>query len=163
MTYSPRIIANAFLRKAKEQNTGLSHMKLQKLVFYAHAWNLALHGEPLLSEKVEAWTYGPVVDSLYHELKAHGSNDIKSYLKEEDRKTGALVAYVPNSSDTQTWKLIDQVWDRYSKYSASQLSAMTHTNGSPWHQARLEDDRKISNDAIREYYSKTARVGLARG
>jgi len=44
-------------------------MKLQKLVYYAHGWHLALNNEPLIDEQVECWQYGPVISSLFHEFK----------------------------------------------------------------------------------------------
>ena len=48
-----------------EKTGELTAMKLQKLVYYAEAWNLAWDGEPLFSENFEAWANGPVVPELY--------------------------------------------------------------------------------------------------
>src|SRR5437870_3577302 len=78
MAYEARAIANYFLDLAKLANQELNPMKIQKLVYYAHGWNLALDGQPLIDEAVEAWTYGPVIPSLYHEFKKYGGGPITS-------------------------------------------------------------------------------------
>ena len=68
MTYDVRAVANFFLDQAQEEGQKLDHMKLQKLAYIAHGWHLAITGEPLFHERVEAWPYGPVIPDLYHEL-----------------------------------------------------------------------------------------------
>lgn len=45
--------------------TELEPIKLQKLLFFAHAIALAIFGAPLVQEPFEAWPYGPVVNSVY--------------------------------------------------------------------------------------------------
>ncbi|MGJ7483734.1 Panacea domain-containing protein [Variovorax sp. LT2P21] len=152
MPHPARHIANAFLQKAKEAGNPLTQLKLQKLVFFAHAWNLAIHNRPLLNENIEAWPYGPVVDGLYHELKGYGSQPIDRFLTEINQQTGQPVAYIPGAQDAEAWSMINQVWDRYSQFSALTLSDMTHAAGSPWHQARQANMRHIDNGAIANFY-----------
>jgi uncharacterized phage-associated protein len=159
MGYPPRYVANAFIQKAKKEGKVFTHLKLQKLVFFLHAWSLALHGKPAIDEHVEAWPYGPVVESLYHELKSFGSGGVNSYLREVDQKTGVAKAFVPNPDDAQFWGLFDQVWDRYARYSAGQLSDMTHKPGSPWAQARAAGDNDIPDKSILDYFKKMAADG----
>ena len=43
----------------------ISAMKLQKLVYYCQAWSLVWDERPLFSERIEAWTNGPVVPELF--------------------------------------------------------------------------------------------------
>ena len=47
----------------------MSHMKLQKLMYYAQAWSLVWDEEPLFPERIEAWVNGPVVRPLYADLR----------------------------------------------------------------------------------------------
>ena len=54
----------------------ISNLKLQKLVYYAQGFHLALFDRPLFNEEVKAWMHGPVVPDLYHEYKIYGSNAI---------------------------------------------------------------------------------------
>jgi len=79
MAYSSLEIANAFLSLARENRTPLSQMQLQKLVYLAHGYNLALNGEPLVEDPVEAWYYGTVFRRLWDALK-HCSAEGMGYL-----------------------------------------------------------------------------------
>ncbi len=38
----------------------MSHLKLQKLLFYAQALHLAYFDEPIIEDDFEAWVHGPV-------------------------------------------------------------------------------------------------------
>jgi len=39
----------------------LTAMKLQKLMYYAQAWNLVWDEEPIFNEDFQAWANGPVL------------------------------------------------------------------------------------------------------
>lgn len=68
--YTANDIANWFLVTIdREAGETLSHLKLQKLVYYAQVWSLALFDKPLFDEDFEAWTYGPALPSLYQRFK----------------------------------------------------------------------------------------------
>ena len=56
-------------------------MKMQKLVYLAHGWHLAIHDRPLISENFEAWPYGPVEEDLYHIFKPYRDAPITDYAK----------------------------------------------------------------------------------
>ena len=65
-------VADFFLARAS-----MSPKKLQKLVYYAYAWTLALLNETiddlhfrLFHNKIEAWVHGPVVPDLYQQYKS---------------------------------------------------------------------------------------------
>lgn len=51
------------------QHGPMSHMKLQRLVYYSQAWHLVWEGTPLFPERIEAWANGPVVPVLYEALQ----------------------------------------------------------------------------------------------
>lgn len=151
-TYSPSLVANAFLMKAGQSGVQITHMKLQKLVFFLHAWALALHGGTPLAERPEAWPYGPVFDSLYHELKGFGSGPINQYLLQMDPNTGERKPMIPQYEDNVFWVLLGQVWERYKDLSAMQLSTLTHEPGGPWDIARKENHGWLKDDIVRNYY-----------
>jgi len=48
MAYDAKIVANYFLDLADRDHVFVSPLKLQKLVYLAHGWSLALRGRPLL-------------------------------------------------------------------------------------------------------------------
>jgi uncharacterized phage-associated protein len=60
------------------QDDPITHMKLQKLVYYAQGFSLALYGQPLFSEPLEAWEHGPVCPILYQNYKEFLANPIKT-------------------------------------------------------------------------------------
>lgn len=157
--YAPSLIANAFLWK--KGAAGLSHMKLQKLVFFYHAWSLALRGTPGVSEQPAPWQYGPVFSSLYHQLKQFGSGNVSAYLKDFNPATSQLTAMVPSEADTGAWSLLEQVWERYGQFSALQLSALTHEKGGPWEQAFLAKMSAIPDEMLASYYK--AKLAGAQG
>ena len=47
----------------------MSHLKLQKLLFYCDAYHLAYFDTELISDKFEAWVHGPVCRKVYDSLK----------------------------------------------------------------------------------------------
>ena len=47
MPFDPRAVANRLLELARERQLSLDPMKVQKLLYYAHGWHLALTGKPL--------------------------------------------------------------------------------------------------------------------
>lgn len=144
---SPFAIANYFIRKAAEEGVPLSPMKLIKLVYIAHGWHLAITGKPLIREPIEAWKYGPVIESLYHAFKRYGNANLP------------LSAEVPNAAikdDPDLKKLLDKVWDSYSKYTAAQLSTLTHRPGTPWKTVYdpVSFYTVISDDVIEKHYKE---------
>jgi uncharacterized phage-associated protein len=79
MAYEAKAVANHFLDLAQDSRGTLSPMKIQKLVYFSHGWHLSINnGRALIDEAVQAWTYGPVIPSLYHEFKKYGNGPITS-------------------------------------------------------------------------------------
>lgn len=134
MAYSPKSIANFFLDLAASKGEALSPMKLQKLVYYAHGWYAGYTSKPLIDEAVEAWQYGPVIPSLYHEFKQFGSAPIKCKATDFDKDAFDL-RETPVPQEEEIRKFLSNVWDSYGKYTALTLSQMTHAANGPWDQA----------------------------
>ena len=154
MTYHPLQIANSFIMIAQKNDQFLTPMKLQKLVYYAHGWHLALRQTPLLSESVEAWTYGPVVRSLYNEFRIYGANQIQS----PSGSFGVLESNDPlvvPYSDIDTWSFLERIWEVYGKYSAIQLSNMSHADNSPWDVTRKNSKSNVIDDStIKNHFKR---------
>lgn len=131
MPISPNAIANYFLDLAAAEKRKIDPLKLQKLVYYAHGWNLAIHGRPLIDERVDAWPYGPVIPTLYHEFKRYGRDPIEEPALEWNGFE-AVPARIPDG-DGESRALLQKVWEEYGRYSGIELSNMTHREGTPWH------------------------------
>lgn len=127
MTYSPATIANYFLDKASKEGRAVTPMQLLKLVYIAHGWHLGYLGAPLINEEVQAWRYGPVIQSLYNRLKHYGSGAVRELIQ-----TGPMPWIRDAAVDPQSASLLDSVWHNYAGYSGIQLSAMTHQDNTPW-------------------------------
>ena len=75
MAMSAQQVADYFLASADEEEL-VTNMKLQKLLYYAQGFHLAVHGEPLFHDPIVAWSHGPVVPEVYHRFKHNGSSGI---------------------------------------------------------------------------------------
>ncbi len=164
--YSPAAAANFFLKTGLEKDVPLTQMKLHKLLYYAHGWHLALIEKPLLNEMVEAWEYGPVVPSIYHEFKDLGSKPISRLATDlalgerDDEGLASFFFHEPSIAATDPFvpALLKRIWEVYGKFSAAQLSRMTHAADSPWTEARKANPGirgvDIPNDCIRSFFKE---------
>lgn len=108
----------------------LSHLKLQKLVYYAQAWHLALKGTPLFDGKFEAWVHGPVSRALFARFAPE--RNLYSSIGRNEIQHG----FDPDQSLSAEERLhIDTILETYGGYSGSELEAQTHIE-SPWIEAR---------------------------
>ena len=152
MAYPIKHVVNCFLQKDFEDGTAsITPMKMQKLLYFLQGWHLAITGEPVIEEKFSAWQYGPVEENLYHMLKKYRGMPITAYLTDEDSQQAFVVA---NTAE-MFHKILDMVWRKYSIFSALQLSAMTHEQGTPWDDVYNHSTSPyISNDKIKDYCKK---------
>ncbi len=70
-------VARYFLGLATEDGDLITNLKMQKLVYYAYAWTLVKNDRKLFDEPIQAWANGPVVPSLYQELKCYRAGPIE--------------------------------------------------------------------------------------
>jgi len=162
-------VANYFLDLADQDGVAVSPMKLQKLVYLAHGWHWAIADAPLLDEVVEAWKFGPVVPSLYHEFKRFGAGRIEGerFRKVEHSRNGGwtlVPCEMPDDTDEATLAraLIERVWEVYREYTGVQLSNLTHQAGTPWQKTwdgmgeRKRKGKDIDEDMIRDHFKQLA-------
>jgi uncharacterized phage-associated protein len=153
---NPIAVANFFVNKSLYEGIELTPMKLLKLVYLAHGWNLGLKNEPLLAEAVQAWKYGPVVQTVYDAFKRYKGSQIDGLYF--DVQTMSYV--VPK--DAYANALLNKIWEVYKDYTGLELSTLTHEEGSPWDTVYNKEGGKskpfsiIRNDLIADYYSKKA-------
>jgi uncharacterized phage-associated protein len=161
---SASAVVNAFL-DMQEQDTSvfprIDAMKAQKLVFYAHAWWLALHDEPLFEEEVYAWPWGPVVPHIYGEFMQFGRNPIAGKRATEMVRGGAgptdFRRRTPEPPNEQVMKFLRELWESHKHLSGVQLSNATHASGEPWtivkdQYGSLDSKPVIPNDLIKTVF-----------
>jgi uncharacterized phage-associated protein len=144
--YTASHIANYFLWKAWKEGVEITPLKLIKLVYIAYGWNLVLNKDEkrkrLFEERIEAWKYGPVIPSLYHEFKRFGNNPIK----EGYYATAMNETPMVRSDDSGILKILNSEWRHYKDKSGVELSAITH-EGKAWHNAYYKDGaNSVLND-----------------
>ena len=161
--WSPEI-ANEFIARAAKEGRALTQMQLQKLVYIAHGWNLAISGEPLTYDAPEAWEYGPVYKELRRALRSYGREPVAREIKrrefaprmfDDDGGSPAHASLTPEDID-----ILDRVHRDYSKFHAFQLSALTHREGTPWFRVYDQGSGKfdeIPSEMIRDHFVELAR------
>ncbi len=149
MCYRAETIANRFLNIASLSNKSISPMKMQKLIYLAHAYCLVYQKKPLVNELFEAWKFGPVLPSIYHAFKRHVSQKI-------DRQIPKFDAQI---DDPKILKILEFIWDNYADFPAEKLSNWTHERGGPWDRIVNASgthyrNQTIPNEYIQEYFEK---------
>ena len=150
-----RELARYIISEIKKQMTGLqpeefdvTPMKLQKLLYYCQGYSLGLTGKPAFEDKIEAWKYGPVVDSVYQEYKKYNRGIIPyEEIKEEEIQDDMLRA------------IVRLVLSDKSRYSGGTLARATH-NEAPWKNSYkgslggLYMNGEISKNEIKNYFAE---------
>jgi uncharacterized phage-associated protein len=128
-------VADYLLALAHEAGEPITPLKLQKLVYYAQAWHLALHdGAPLVADDFLAWVHGPVARALFDRFRNYQWNPIS-----EPVPTPTLPAAVRAH--------LDEVMDVYGGYSAWDLERLTHAE-EPWIEARAGLPPDAASNAV---------------
>lgn len=157
--HSSLAIANEFLKRAQRESVPLSNMHVQKLVYLAHGWSLAVNGRALIEDDIEAWEFGPVIRKLYDALRQYKNGPIARLIRwDDDTPFGNPGNDAAQASlDRQEEAVLDMVWNTYKKFQAFQLSALTHEPGSPWSNA-FENGRNkvIDTNSIWDYFARIA-------
>ncbi len=133
-------LANFILSLDQSEEADITPMKLQKLIYFAHGYHLAVFGNPLISETFEAWKHGPVVKGVYESFSSVGNKHIKYNGGSPKLKL-----------DKNSVQLIGDVFKVYNQFSAGQLSKVTHLKGTPWY--GKSNYEVIPNTEIRAYFS----------
>jgi uncharacterized phage-associated protein len=128
---------------AAGDESDMTNLKLNKLLYLAQGTHLARTGHVLFDEDIEAWTYGPVVPSVYQRYKVCGKNVIAV----ESADVDAQECVSDDESDT-----ILDVMREYGKYSGGYLVSKTHKEGAPW--SLTEKGQVISAEDIKSYFQK---------
>jgi len=156
--FDGRAIANYILDYCDNKGRPVTHLTLQKIIYFCHVASLVELRRPLIKHNFEAWEYGPVLQYVYREFKANDREPIKDRALALDPITGkrmrAFCAF-----DDETKKLIDGVIDFHSRLSPGYLVELTHAVGGPWHKTwnhagKVNPGMKIDNADIYAFYSQ---------
>lgn len=141
-------VADHIIRMCHDSGDLITNLKLQKLLYYAQAWRLALRDRPLFDDKLEAWVHGPAVPSVYGRFKNFRWDPIS--LEPDDPHLSREIA-----------AHLDEVMAVYGIETAYALEMMTHRE-APWLEARgdLPPDQPshavISHESMKRFYREMA-------
>ena len=139
-------VAAYILSKLKESSRDVTHMKLQKLLYYSQAWSTVWDEKALFDERIEAWVNGPVVPSVYAQLR--GAFIVRP--EQLVRADGICLTAEQRAT-------VDRILDFYGAKDPQWLSDLTHAE-RPWREAREgltpgeRGNAEISLAALAEYY-----------
>lgn len=119
-------IANLLIQNSIIRGTKLSNLRLQKILYLIQASFLQRFNQQLFPDTFEAWTYGPVIPSVYHAFKHNGSNTISKTLSDDESETLELLL-----SNSEIMETVTFVEDTYTGVDDFGLVEVTHTYG-PW-------------------------------
>lgn len=134
------------LAAAEDEPEPMTHLRLQKLLYYVQGWCLGIGGTPMFPDRIEAWAHGPVVRDLFSVFKDYGA---------------APILPLPDSPKLAPEEeyFVAKVWEAYKGYSAIALRDMTHRE-QPWIDARgscAPADKctnEITHASLRAFFSK---------
>lgn len=119
---SPRLVATWFINEAdRDSGEAVTHLKLQKLVYYAEAWFLANFDRTLINDDLQAWAHGPVSPAIYAKYRDKGWESLPP------ERSRALPEGLP--------EFLGEIQRQYGQFSAKRLEALTHKE-DPWRLAR---------------------------
>lgn len=153
-TTTPAVLADYMLKKHGK----MSHLKIQKLLYYIQAYHLAYFDEPLMNVDFEAWVHGPVCRAVFDSFRDKSLlyNDVAYETKEGDADPEEVLKATLASSQMD---LIDEVLGAFVSWKGTELEAMSHTE-TPWLEARGNKDPSercdtvINRDSMRQFYKQ---------
>lgn len=126
MTMTANEAADYFIRQADvDSGDVMTHLKLQKLLYYAQGWSLALYDTPLFDDKIEAWAHGPVCPRVWRRFGDRGWEPLSA------KDTGASRSSMTKKEE----HLLSEIWRVYGQFTAKRLEEMTHEE-APYLEAR---------------------------
>lgn len=134
------VSAHDVARELRRRLRGAGDVKIHKLLYYCQGWHAAWTGQPLFTERIEAWVNGPVVAELWRDEKHDRPRPSPQKISEKGLET------------------IDFVVGRYGQFTGKTLIRATHLE-DPWRDAsEIEDswatrDPEITVDALRAWFS----------
>ncbi len=99
----------------------LSNLQIHKILYLSHMFFMGRTGNPMISEAFEAWDMGPVLPSLYRQVKFFGSDKIVDVFTECDVL-----------SEGKEYDVIKEISKHLSGKTPGQLVHLSHRPEGAW-------------------------------
>lgn len=145
-SYDSVLAAKYLLAIAYSKGEVLNVTKVQKLLYMAYGYFLAKRNRIILEEAPKAWPYGPVFPRTRKKV------DYSKIIPLESAEFSSI------KEDEEVTDFFNLLIDKYSHFTASQLSEWSHKDGGPWDKMTKKKgfnwNASISDEYIQEYFSK---------
>lgn len=140
-------LAKYVVRYANKKGVAITHLQLQKILYYINGYFLGVFGEPAFYDDIEAWKYGPVVPYVYDYYRSYG------YLPLIQREDVQL------DYGDKEMRLLEYVIDKKIKLPARELVGATYME-KPWllHENEIDIKPIITQDEIKDYFMHSREV-----
>lgn len=145
-----------------------THTRLEKLAYYCYADYLCATGEKLFEDKIFAFDYGPVVESIYRQYSQESKDSPGSVIKHSGKpldddeviqfgkqyKMPYRSRIIFAEDGLKKIESIDATLASLKDVSTAELVERTHRDGSPWsHTKPRKYHTEISDSSITAYHS----------
>lgn len=110
--------------KQGKSHRELTQLRTMKLLYYMQAAGLVVRQEPLFSDPIKAWKYGPVVAAVHGRYNGH--REIVGTISQKDRNDFAKIQNIPSIA-----ALSNKICVTYHNTNDSELVSHTY-NEMPW-------------------------------
>ena len=156
--YQAADVAACIIETTNSMGSSISNLRLQKTLFFCQSECLGKTEKVLFPDKIVAWQYGPVVESVYYAYSYRGASDI--------RKPASMVIDIVTGEKRLTRRLdgaelslVERVVDKWKDKSVWDLVNETHRKGGAWDRVYNRDNvngsgygQEIPIDIIAECY-----------
>lgn len=140
------LIANTFLKYAKDEGIKLNHMKLQRLIYLFYKEVLQSLDIKVFSEPFHVWQHGPVLLSVHTIFGKYKEKPITDfYVEDKD-----IFYTLDLTRELTLARIFERVWATYKNYNATYLAMLTNKADTAWDKALKRKDVILSDNDIYE-------------
>ena len=138
-----------------------THLKLEKIVYFAYADYMVKTGKKLLDDNIFAYKLGPVIESVYKKYKKRKTilfieeEDDKMVEDETKLKMPLRIRIMSSKDGLEKVFSIDETISKYKNAKTYDLVKLTHKKNSPWKIAGgyiRNNSIKITDQLIKDYH-----------
>lgn len=125
----------------------ITHLKLQKLLYFLYWYSLTNLDSPIIENEFEARVNWPVIRKIYSLYNQYGFNNINK-----------VEVNSPYNFSKKEVSLINKVLEIMAEVDPRQMVARTHAEGTAWSKARewipsnIGSNRKLEDENIRKEF-----------
>jgi uncharacterized phage-associated protein len=135
-------------------NEHLNNLKLQKLLYLCQKQCLHERKMPLFEDKIEAWTYGPVVPAVYNAYSYRGASRLRKPVSYAVDDSGRQRPVILSQLDEDTAAIVDNICQQWDNGSVFDLIGRVNRKDGAWYATYRPDSEsprfgaEITLDAI---------------